>query len=62
MTATQVIAEIDRLPPKEKEAVIVHVHELEAAMIPDSFLQGMAEAQRGELLDMKDADFQIPPA
>lgn len=61
MTATQVIAEIDRLPIEEKEAVIVHVHELEAGMIPDSFLQGMAEAQRGELMDMEDAHFQFPP-
>ena len=31
MTATQVIAVIDRLPLQEKEAVIRHVHELEDA-------------------------------
>ena len=61
MTATQVIAEIDRLPRKEQEAVFAHVHELEDAMIPDSFLQGMAEAQRGELLDMEDEHFLTPP-
>ena len=42
MTATQVIAEIDRLPPEEKEAV----------MIPDSFRTGMEEAARGELIEM----------
>ena len=61
MTATQVIAEIDRLPPQEKEAVFVHVHELEEAMIPDSFLQGMEEARRGELIEMEDAHFTRPP-
>ncbi len=61
MTAKQVIAEIDSLPIEDKEAVIIHVHELEAAMIPDSFLQGMAEAQRGELTEMEDAQFNHRP-
>jgi hypothetical protein len=61
MTATQVIAAIDRLPREEQEAVFVHVHELEEAKIPESFLQGMVEAQRGELLDMEDQHFLIPP-
>jgi F0F1-type ATP synthase delta subunit len=60
MTATEVIAEIDRLPREDKEAVIIHVHEMEADMIPESFLQGMAEAQRGDLLEMTDAQFENP--
>lgn len=61
MTATQVIAEIESLPPQEREAVFVRVHELEQEMIPDSFLQGMQEAMRGELIDMEDAHFITPP-
>lgn len=61
MTATPVIAEIDRLPLEDKAAVIIQVHELEAAMIPDSFLKGMAEAQRGELTEMEDAQFKRQP-
>ncbi|MFN0076365.1 MAG: hypothetical protein ACKVY0_07815 [Prosthecobacter sp.] len=61
MTATQLIAEIDRLPQEEKEQVFMHVHELEETLIPESFLQGMAEARRGELLDMEDQHFQFPP-
>lgn len=61
MTATQLIAEIDRLPQEEKEQVFMHVHELEETLIPESFLQGMAEARRGELLDMEDHHFQFPP-
>lgn len=61
MTATQVIAEIDRLPLEEKETVIAHVHDIEAGMIPNSFLQGMAEAQRNELVAMYDEDFVNPP-
>jgi hypothetical protein len=61
MTAMQVIAAIDRLRRKEQEAVFAHVHELEEAAIPDSFLQGMDEARRGELLDMEDRHFVTPP-
>ena len=61
MTASQVIAEIDRLPPQEREMVFSHVHELEEATIPSSFLQGMEEAERGELRVMEDAHFTRPP-
>ncbi len=61
MTATQVIAEIDRLPLEEKEAVFVHVHELEESMIPDSFRMGMKEAARGELIELQDTHFTRPP-
>lgn len=61
MTATQVIAEIESLPPQERERVFLRVHEIEEASIPDSFLQGMEEAMRGDLLDIEDAHFQLPP-
>lgn len=62
MTATQVIEEIERLPETEQQLVFARVHELETVLIPESFLQGLAEAGRGELLDMDDADFDNPPA
>ena len=61
MTATQIIAEIDRLPPEEKQAVLIHVRILEDEMIPDSFLKGMEEAERGELLEIEDRHFLAPP-
>lgn len=61
MTASQVIAQIDSLPPDEREAVFHHVHELEEAMIPESFLRGIEEAERGELSEMRDEHFQTPP-
>jgi hypothetical protein len=56
-------------PPKLAEARLrsppapgaVRVHELEQEMIPDSFLQGMQEAMRGELIDMDEAHFINPP-
>ncbi len=61
MTANQVIAEIDSLPPHEREAVFHHVHDLEEAAIPESFLRGMEEAQRGDLSEMRDDQFLKPP-
>ena len=61
MTATEVIAEIDRLPPDEQKAVFLHVRMLVEESIPDSFLQGMAEAERGELIVMEDSHFRAPP-
>jgi hypothetical protein len=62
MTATQVIAEIENLPIEERERVFVRVHELENEMIPQSFLQGMEEALRGDLMDVVDDHFSHPPA
>jgi len=62
MTAVQVIAEIENLPREEQERVFVHVHELEDKMIPQSFLQGMAEALCGDLIDVEDSHFSQPPA
>ncbi len=61
MTATQVIAEIESLPPQERETVFLRVHEIEETMIPESFLQGMKEAMRGELIEMQDEHFHTPP-
>jgi hypothetical protein len=61
MTATEVIAEIDRLPPEEQQAVFLHVRMLLEESIPDSFLQGIAEADRGELIVMEDRHFLAPP-
>ena len=58
MTASQVIAAIDALPPQEREAVFRHVHELEESTIPESFLRAIAEAERGELIEMHDGQFQ----
>jgi hypothetical protein len=62
MTATQVIAEIENLPIEERERVFVRVHELENEMIPQSFLQGMEEALRGDLMEVEDGHFSHPPA
>ena len=62
MTAAQVIAEIERLSPQERELVFVRIHEIEEATIPDTFLQGIDEAAKGDLLDIQDAHFQLPPS
>ena len=62
MTATEVINEIERLPPDEQHRVFERVHEIEDSLIPDSFLVAMAEAERGELIELTDAQFDHPPA
>ena len=61
MTATQVIAEIDRLPPEEQQTVFLHLRMLEEETIPDAFIQGMVEAERGEMIVMEDQHFVTPP-
>ena len=61
MTATQVIAEIDRLPPDEQQTVFLHLRMLEEETIPDAFIQGMVEAERGEMIVMEDQHFVTPP-
>ena len=53
MTATQVIAEIDRLPPDEQQTVFLHLRMLEDETILDSSLRAMAEAESGELIPME---------
>lgn len=62
MTAAQVISEIERLPLDEQHRVFERVHEMEDSLIPASFLAGMAEAERGELIEMADSQFENPPA
>ncbi len=55
MTAKEVIFLIDALPLKERARVIKHVHEIEDIEVPASFKESMAEAERGELIDLDDA-------
>lgn len=62
MTASEVIEEIERLPDDEQQRVISRVQEMAEASLPESFVRGMAEAELGELVDMKDGDFDNPPA
>jgi hypothetical protein len=62
MTASQVIEEIERLPVDQQHQVFERVHEMENLLIPDSFLTAMAEAERGDLIEMTDSQFDNPPS
>lgn len=48
MSAKEVIAQIDALPPAERQLVIEHVHRLTEAAVPDHFRRSIADALAGK--------------
>jgi predicted transcriptional regulator len=61
MTATDVIEQIKALPEAERKQVALFVLKSDKSWIPDSFRQGMLEAERGEFVDMEVALHEKPP-
>ena len=55
MSATQLLQQIESLPKDERVWLFERLCEIEEKDIPESFRQGMAEAERGELLDLDEA-------
>ena len=55
MSATQLLQQIENLPKDERTWLFERLCEIEEKDIPESFRQGMAEAERGELMDMDEA-------
>lgn len=55
MSAAQLLHEIESLPKPEQLWLLEKLGELTEADIPESFRQGMAEAARGELIDLDEA-------
>jgi predicted transcriptional regulator len=55
MSANELLHAIETLPKQEQIWLMEKLSELAAADIPDSFRQGMAEAERGELMDLDEA-------
>jgi hypothetical protein len=43
------------LPPKDRGQVLEHTRHLLEPEIPESFAQGMAEIERGEVIELDDA-------
>ncbi len=52
MSAIELLHEIEALPTPQKIWLIEKLGHLAEAEIPETFRQGMAEAERGELYDM----------
>jgi hypothetical protein len=62
MTAHEVIEQIKTLPEAERKQVALFVLKSDKSWIPESFRQGMREADRGEFVDMEVALHEKPPA
>ena len=53
MSAEQVIAEFKELSPAERAQVAKFVVEQDDSWVPESFKQGMADAEAGRFVDME---------
>jgi len=55
MSVTEILHQIEALPTEERLELVNKLVELREADIPESLRQSMAEAERGELIDLDDA-------
>jgi hypothetical protein len=55
MSAAQLLHEIESLPKHEQLWLLEKLGALTEAEIPESFRQSMAEAERGELIELDEA-------
>jgi predicted transcriptional regulator len=53
MSATEIIEQFKALPPSERAQVAKFVVENDDSWIPESFKQGMADADAGRFADME---------
>ena len=53
MSAQEIIEQIKALPPKERAKVAKFVVETDDSWVPESFKQGMADAEAGRFVDME---------
>ena len=61
MSAKELIEQIKELPSRERAEVAKFVLEQDDSWIPDSFKQGMADAEAGRLADMETVLGGAPP-
>ncbi|MCI0744564.1 MAG: hypothetical protein L0Y58_04075 [Verrucomicrobia subdivision 3 bacterium] len=55
MTANELIEQIKALPANERKEVALFVLKWDKSWIPDSFQEGMSQADAGRLVDMETA-------
>ena len=55
MSVAELLHEIEALPSEERLLLVEKLVQLTEADVPESLRQSMAEAQRGELIDLDDA-------
>jgi predicted transcriptional regulator len=61
MSASEIIEQIKSLPPSERAQVAKFVVEHDDSWIPESFKQGMADAEAGRFADMETVLSGAPP-
>ena len=61
MSATEIIEQIKGLPADERAQVAKFVVEQDDSWIPESFKQGMADAEAGRFVDMEPVLSGAPP-
>ena len=61
MSATEIIEQIKRLPASERAQVTKYVVEHDDSWVPESFKQGMADAEAGHFVAMESALSGAPP-
>jgi len=61
MSAAEVIEQIKELPANERAQVTKFVVENDNSWIPESFKQGMADAEAGRFVDMETVLSGAPP-
>ncbi len=61
MSATEIIEQFKELPANERAQVAKFVGEHDASWIPESFKQGMADAEAGRFADMETVLSGAPP-
>ena len=55
MSVAELLHEIEALPSEERLELVNKLVQLSEADVPESLRQSMAEAERGELIDLDDA-------
>ena len=61
MSATEIIEQIKGLPANERAQVAKYVVEHDDSWVPESFKQGMADAEAGRFVDMEKVLSGAPP-
>ena len=55
MSVTEILHEIEALPPQDRWQVLEHTRQLLDADIPESFKEGMEAIARGDVIDLDEA-------
>jgi hypothetical protein len=55
VSVAEILHQIEALPPKDRWQVLEHTRHLLEPEIPESFVQGMAEIARGDVIELDDA-------